>query len=148
MSIFAKFGAPDLFITFTANHNCPEITENLRPGERTSDRTDLVARVFTIKLKTLMDDLIVRGVFGEATAFVYTIELQTRGLPHTHILATLRAEDKFTTGERIDQFVSVEIPAEAENSHLHEIVTRCMTHRPHGNNNRYTPCMEDGKCKK
>lgn len=35
MSIFAKLGAPDLFITFTANPNWTEIVENLRPGEQT-----------------------------------------------------------------------------------------------------------------
>ncbi|GBL92128.1 hypothetical protein AVEN_91480-1 [Araneus ventricosus] len=29
MSIFAKYGSPDLFITFTANPKWPEITENL-----------------------------------------------------------------------------------------------------------------------
>jgi hypothetical protein len=148
MSIFAKFSAPDLFITFTVNHNWPEISENLRPGEQTSDRPDLVARVFTIKLKSLMDDLIVHGVFGQAKAFVYSIEFQKRGLPHAHILVTLRAEDKFTTGERIDQFVSAEIPDEAEHPRLHEIVSRSMTHGPCGDNNRYAPCMEDGKCKK
>jgi len=33
MSIFSKCGAPDLFITFTANPKLQEITENLLRGE-------------------------------------------------------------------------------------------------------------------
>ncbi|GBM14432.1 hypothetical protein AVEN_246594-1 [Araneus ventricosus] len=41
MSIFAKYVAPDLFITFTANLKWPEITENLRPSEHTTDRPEL-----------------------------------------------------------------------------------------------------------
>jgi hypothetical protein len=43
MSIFARWGAPDLFITFTANPTWPEITDNMHPGEQPSDRPDLVA---------------------------------------------------------------------------------------------------------
>ena len=46
MSIFAKYGPPDLFVTFTANPKWIEIIDNLLPGEQTCDRPDLVARVF------------------------------------------------------------------------------------------------------
>ncbi|GBM82729.1 hypothetical protein AVEN_183169-1 [Araneus ventricosus] len=59
--IFAKYGAPDLFITFTANPKCPEITENFRPFEHTTDSPDLLARVFNVKLKSLTDDLTVEN---------------------------------------------------------------------------------------
>jgi hypothetical protein len=79
MAIFSKFGAPDLFITFTANPKWPEIEENLRPGEQTSDRPDLVARVFRIKLNSLMKDLTKNHALGHVEAFVYTIEFQKRG---------------------------------------------------------------------
>lgn len=57
MSIFGKFGSLDLFITFTANPNWPEITENLQRGEQPSDRPDLIARVFRLKLAEFMKDL-------------------------------------------------------------------------------------------
>ena len=89
MSIFGKWGSPDLFITFTANPNWPEIVQNLQEGEHTVDRPDLVARVFRIKLTSLIDDLTVHGVLGQSKAHVYTIEFQKRGLPHAHILGTL-----------------------------------------------------------
>src|SRR5258705_9259024 len=70
MSIFAKCGAPDLFITFTANPSWPEITDNFRTGEQTTDRPDLVARVFKIKLDSLIDDLTKHAVFGRSDAHV------------------------------------------------------------------------------
>ena len=112
MSIFAKHGAPDLFVTFTANPSWPEITSNLRPGEQTSDRPDLVARVFKLKLDSLNKDINAAGIFGETKAFVYNIEFQKRGLPHAHILVTLKEEFKFTTAERIDQFICAKITSE------------------------------------
>ena len=148
MSIFAKFGPPDLFITFTANPRWPEIDENLQNGEQYSDRPDLVARVFKLKLKSLMDDLTVHGVLGKCTAFVYSIEFQKRGLPHAHILIVLQTKDKFSNAQCIDRFVKAEIPSVNVNPRLREIVLRCMMHGPCGFENLKAPCMEDGKCKK
>lgn len=148
MSIFGKHGAPDLFITFTANPNWPEVLENLNPGETAADRPDLVARVFKTKLNALLKELVECGVLGKVIAYVYTIEFQKRGLPHAHILLTLAAEDKFTSAEKIDHHVSAEIPSEETNPRLREIVLRCMTHGPCGRNNLNSACMENGECKK
>ena len=64
MAIVAKFGRPDLFITFTCNPNWAEIKNNLFPGQTVSDRPDLVARIFKLKLKALLADflpVVVRG---------------------------------------------------------------------------------------
>src|SRR5277367_1607241 len=148
MSIFAKLGAPDLFITFTANPKWSEISDNLHLGEQVSDRPDLVARVFRLKLKSLLQDLTVHGVLGKSVAFVYTIEFQKRGLPHAHILVTLSTKDKFTSADRIDEVICAEIPDETSSPRLRDIVTRCMMHGPCGTSNPKAPCMEDGKCKK
>ncbi|GBM29463.1 hypothetical protein AVEN_255847-1 [Araneus ventricosus] len=125
MSIFAKYDAPDLFITFTANPKWPETTQNLRPSEHTTDRPDLLARVFNLKLKSLMDDPTVHGALGKSIAQMCTIEFQKRGLPHAHILIVLR--DKFSTFEHIDKFVRTEILSSIENLGQHEIVTKCLT---------------------
>ncbi|GBM36698.1 hypothetical protein AVEN_221965-1 [Araneus ventricosus] len=73
-----------------------------------------------------MDDLTVHGVLGKSIVQVYTVEFQNRGLPHAHILIVLRAGDKFSTSEHIDQFVCAEIPSSIENPRLHEIVTKCL----------------------
>lgn len=148
MSIFAKFGPPDLFITFTANPKWREIAENLRQGEKPIDRPDLVSRVYNLKLRSILQDLTVNGVLGVSVAHVYTIEFQKRGLPHAHILIVIRTEDKYSTVERIDRFVSAEIPDPDVNPCLHEIVTRCMLHGPCGQNNPGAPCMQAGKCSK
>lgn len=147
MSIFARWGAPDLFITFTANPTWPEITDNMHPGEQPSDRPDLVARVFKIKLNALIKDVTEHCVLGKPKAYVYTIEFQKRGLPHAHILVTLQDEDKFTTPERIDMVVSAEIPSR-ESPRLRQIVTRCLMHGPCGSGNSGASCMANGECTK
>lgn len=143
MSIFSKFGAPDLFVTFTANPNWPEIQENLREGQTASDRPDLVARVFNLKLEELINDITKKHIFGTCVAYVYTIETQKRGLLHAHILIKLLLP--FTTRERVDQVVFAEIP---EDERLREIVLSRMVHGPCGFANPNAPCMVDGKCSK
>ncbi|GBM73817.1 hypothetical protein AVEN_80246-1 [Araneus ventricosus] len=147
-SIFTKCGAPDLFISFTANPKWPAITENLRPSEHTTDNADLLARVFTLKLKSFMDDLTVHGALGKSIAHVYTIEFQKRGLPCAHILIVLRTDDKFSTSEHIDKFVRAEIPSSVETPRLHEFVTKCLMHGPCGIDNPGAPCIEVSQCKK
>jgi nitrogen regulatory protein PII len=148
MSIFGKFGSMDLFVTVTANPNWPEIAENLRPGEATSDRPDLVARVFKLKLKAIIEDLTKHSVLGKCVAYVYTIEFQKRGLPHAHILIVVKDEDKYKTSNAIDRMVSAEIPDIHTEPRLFEIVSRCMMHGPCGTDNPHAPCMEDHICKK
>ncbi|GBN02213.1 hypothetical protein AVEN_15142-1 [Araneus ventricosus] len=94
-----------------------------------------------------MDDLTAHGVLGKSIAHVYRIEFQKRGLPHTHILIVLRADDKFSTSEHIDKFVCAEIPSSIENPRLHEIVTKCLMNGPCGIETPGAPCMEAGQCK-
>jgi len=56
-------------------------------------------------------DLIVRQkFFGEVKAFVYVIEFQKRGLPHVHILVTLKQQCKIINSETVDKYISAEIP--------------------------------------
>lgn len=65
MSIFASKDAPDLFITFTANPNWKEIKQNLASYKTASDRPDLVARVFKLKLDELIHDVTKKMIFGK-----------------------------------------------------------------------------------
>ena len=96
-------GRPNLFITFTCNPKWPEIDTQLMPGQKSQDRHDLLARVFRRKVVVLME-LIVKGcIFGKTRCYMYTIEWQKRGLPHTHILIWLA--DK-TKSNQIDQVIS------------------------------------------
>lgn len=143
MAIVAKFGKPDLFITMTCNPKWREIEENLLPGQQASDRPDICARVFNIKKNYLVDLIAKQNFFGKVAAYVYVIEFQKRGLPHIHMLITLKQNFKITTPEVIDKYISAEIPDPLENENLHNIVMRHMIHGPCGN-----WCLVDGQCSK
>jgi len=86
MAYFRKYGHPNLFITMTTNPNWPEIRNNLLPA---SDCPDLVARVFRLKLKKLLEMLTKEMIFGRPRAWLYLIEWQKCGLPHSHLLLWL-----------------------------------------------------------
>ncbi|GBN20108.1 hypothetical protein AVEN_30970-1 [Araneus ventricosus] len=146
--ILFPYGEPVWQPKWRSNPKWPEITENLRPSEHTTDSPDLLARVFNLKLKSLMDDLTVHGALGKSIAHVFTIEFQKHGLPHAHILIVLRADDKFSTSKNIYKFVRVEIPSSIENPRLHEIVTKRLMYGSCGIDNRGPPFMEAGQCKK
>ena len=94
MTIVTKHGKPDIFLTITANPKWPEIQENLLPHRSANDRPDIVSRVFNLKLKDLLCDLLERDILGHVTAYVYTIEFQKRGLPHAHMILFLADADK------------------------------------------------------
>ncbi len=142
MCIFRKFGSPDLFITMTANPYWAEIKKSLYDGENPNDRPDIVARVFRLKLQAMLKDCIENQIFGKVIAWVYSIEFQKRGLPHSHILLTLDNSDKFTTIEKIDQYISAEIPNSQSHRVEFEMVTKLMIHGP------CKSCLSNGKCVK
>ncbi|XP_043468035.1 uncharacterized protein LOC122502175 [Leptopilina heterotoma] len=144
MTIVRKFGKPDLFISMTCNPKWREITENLLSGQTASDRPDLVARVFELKKEELINIIVKQKLFGEVQAYVYVVENQKRGLPHVHLLITLKPNFKITTPEVVDKFISAEIPDPTENLRLHKIVETNMIHGPCG-----AWCLDnEGKCSK
>ena len=57
MAICRKYGRPHLFITMTTNSKWSEIVDSLEENEEASDRPDIVARVFNLKLNELIKDL-------------------------------------------------------------------------------------------
>jgi hypothetical protein len=111
MAIVRHYGKPTLFITFTANPRWIEIQRELLPGPNASDRPDLVARVFDMKVKELLNDLKVKQIFGSYKGLVRTIEYQKRGLPHLHLLLFLDSDSNYDTKEKIDQIISAELPS-------------------------------------
>ena len=74
------------------------------------NRPDLTSRVFRLKLKELMNDLIINEVFGRVLAHLYVVEFQKRGLPHSHILIILDENGKLKTPEDYDHVVCAELP--------------------------------------
>ncbi|KAF8092906.1 hypothetical protein N665_0398s0006 [Sinapis alba] len=140
MSICKYFGFPDLFITFTCNPKCPELTRYFKKYNLKSEgRSDLCCRVFKIKLHSLIDDLTKKNT-------IYTIEFQKRGFSHAHILLFMDSKHKLLNVEDIDRIIAAEIPDKAEELRLYDIVKDMMIHGPCGKVNRDSPCMQDGKC--
>lgn len=92
MALARYFHQIDAFITVTANPNWQEIREALLPGQSPSNRPDIVAQVFRLKIKVILDEINDKGIFGKAAAHIYTIEFQKRGLPHMHLLVFFSEE--------------------------------------------------------
>ena len=147
MSLIRAHGKPDYFITMTCNPAWPEITNELKPYETANDRPELTARVFNLKLKALISDLLIEHKLGKIIAHVYVIEFQKRGLPHAHILLVLNQTDKISL-EEIDSIVSAEIPNKNIHPKAYETITKCMLHGPCGSAFPNSPCMKEGKCSK
>ncbi|KAA6372324.1 MAG: putative ATP-dependent DNA helicase PIF1, partial [Streblomastix strix] len=126
MTIMNFKGMADLFVTFTTNIHWKEITDLIGKIDP-SDRPDIVCRVFLIKLKALMQDILHRHIFGVVIAYIYRIEFQKRGIPHAHILLTLRKEDKMRSPSDIDKYICAEIPNNCD-SELKDLISRLMIH--------------------
>ena len=76
MAICRHYGQPDFFITFTCNPKWDEITSNIPTGSSATDHPDIVSRVFNLKLKALMNDLLKKYVLGKTIADIHVIESQ------------------------------------------------------------------------
>ena len=141
MAIVRHFGKPTFFITFTANPKWPEITDALFPGQQATDRPDLIARVFHLKVRSLLTDL-KGGLLGEYAGHVYTIEYQKRGLPHMHLLLFVKGFI-FNVPNLIDEVVCAELPNPSWDvtGELTDVVISTMTHSPCGENYPDALCM-------
>jgi hypothetical protein len=130
MAICRKFGTPLLFITMTANLEWPEVLAEIPPGDKAYDHPTVVARIFYLKVKELIYQLVKMEQLGKVVAYVYTIEFQKRGLPHLHLMLTLDEKDCPTTPEHIDLLVNAELPDPKKEPRLAELVTKFMLHGP------------------
>jgi len=128
MQLPTRFGRPDLFITFTCNPKWREIVDAIPTGDVWQNHPDVVARIFRMKLKSLIHDIKIREIFGPVEALVYRIEWQKRGLPHVHMLLILR--NKVLSPSRIDEIVCAEIPDPVAQPALHAAVVEFNIHTP------------------
>ena len=126
IALCRRFGKPDYFITFTCNPKWPEILEQLEYGETPTDRPDIVARLYYIKLKALLDDLLNQYVLGAVSAYTYVIEYQKRGLPHAHILLIVAPSYRIGSDAVLDRTIRADIPPEGVEQRLRECVLKHM----------------------
>jgi hypothetical protein len=136
------FGCRSFFITFTANPKWPEITEATRetsPTATSSDRADIKARVFKLKLDELMHDLMHKQVMGRLNGISMVVEDQKRMLPRAYIVVIIHPDNRYRKAEDIDKLVSAEIPRENTDTHSEETReyfiqarTDVVTHMSHG----------------
>ncbi|XP_018368319.1 PREDICTED: uncharacterized protein LOC108764532, partial [Trachymyrmex cornetzi] len=70
-------------------------------------------------------------------------QFQKRGLPHIHLLVTLKQNYKILNPEAVDKFISAEIPNPDKNANLHNVVMKHMIHGPCGD-----WCLINNKCSK
>jgi hypothetical protein len=143
----SEYGTPDGFLTMTANPKWLEVTENLQPHETAQERTDLVVRVFQMKVKIQKDLLMKQQILGKSVARVHVKEEQKRGLPHIHLIFWLAKDDKIRHPEMIDKTIWAEIPPESDPI-LYNIVKKNMIHGPCGRDNPKSPCMDGNICTK
>ncbi|GJS84949.1 putative diphthine methyl ester synthase [Tanacetum coccineum] len=140
-----------LRITLDENNELwPEISRFMRKrGLKPEDRPEVLCKMFKFKLDHLIKNLKGNQIFGRVQAFVYTIEFQKRGLPHSHICLFLHKNDKLVNPERIDDFISAEIPDKDLDPDLYTLFT--VTHEAWSVwqwTTRAFPCTIKGVCTK
>lgn len=140
-----NYGRPDLFITKTCNPQWPDIQSCLFTNQIPANRNDIIARVFNLKVKKLIDLITKEKIYGGVRCYMYTVKWQKRGLPHVHLLVWLN--DKLRPND-IDLVLSVELPNQREDPSLFNVVSRNMIHGPCSPFNMNSPCMQNGKCQK
>lgn len=146
MAVCCEFGPPGLFCTFTCNPRWPEIADALliEDGHVYSDRPDIVTRVFSMKQNEFVSCIKDGIAFGPVKAYLYVVEFQKRGLPHTHALLWIKENTIDATAAQIDSYVSAEILDPLG----YALVEEFMIHGPCGAEHPTCPCMKDSSCSK
>lgn len=125
MALVQQYGKPDFFITMICNPQWVEIQSLLLPFELSTDRPDLVARVFRMKLEELKYDILKEDLLGKVQAYSYVVEFQKRGLPHVHLLLIMFPQYKLSNPSRYDKFISAELPNKEDNPCSSSFVSIC-----------------------
>jgi hypothetical protein len=125
----------------------PEIVDHMHGHNNTMDRPDVVARVFHMKQRALLEDIRGKGnrpgCFGLCTALTWTVEYQKRGLPHMHLLVWLAKDQAYLTPDLVDEWVRAEFPTPRDDPDqlVRGVIERAMCHGPCGEQEEVGRCM-------
>jgi hypothetical protein len=74
MAIYRVYSPPDLFVTFTCNMKWKEISDALHfeTGQQPCDRSEIVVRVFHMKVEEFIVDIREGKTFGHVRAGMTT----------------------------------------------------------------------------
>ena len=95
LALIRKFNKFIFFITFICNSHWEKFKRDLSEVVDIVNRLDLMARIFQLKLRELLRDLIERHVMEIINAHIYVIEFQKRDLSHAHIFLIANSRDEF-----------------------------------------------------
>ncbi|GFR13926.1 helitron_like_N domain-containing protein [Trichonephila clavata] len=88
-------------------------------------------------------DLITKNhIYGETHCWTFSIEWQTKGLPHIHV--SIRLVEKIVLTQ-IEDIIKAELPDPEEDPRLFEIFKNNMIHGSCLLHNPHSPCMKDEK---
>nr|GEW22312.1 DNA helicase [Tanacetum cinerariifolium] len=146
LAICRVHGNPSFFITYTCNLKRPEITEYMADFSllTTTDRADIVDRVFEMKIQEFIKYLRDVQPFGKTVVLLYTIEFQKRGLPHCHTLLWIHDAARVHRDEDIDMYVLAELPSKEMDPECYRIVSELMMHGPCRLACPSAPCTPNG----
>ena len=125
----------------TANPSWPEIKQELLPRQTVPDCPNLVAHVFQLKKKALIKAILEDSIFGPCVAHVYAIKFQKRGLPHMHLLISLKTGYKLPSPDVVDSIISTQWPDLVTHPQLFQVAKKFMVHGPYGILDPHAPCM-------
>ncbi|GJY45173.1 DNA helicase [Tanacetum coccineum] len=140
----------DIIIEERSGHP-QRITEYMAdfPLLTTTDRADIVDRVFEMKVQQFVRYLRDAQPFGKTVAVLYTIEFQKRGLPHCHTLLWIHDSARVHRDEDIDLYICAELPSKDTDPECYTIVSELMMHGPCGLAYPSASCTQNGvDCKK
>ncbi|XP_071732356.1 uncharacterized protein [Rutidosis leptorrhynchoides] len=103
-----------------------------------SDQTDVVARVFYMKVKEFIVFLKEQKPLGDFRG----------GPPHCHTLLWLHSTSSPPITERLDDYISAELPDPRSDPAGYAVILATMMHGPCGVEKPRAPCMECFACKK
>lgn len=76
IAVSKRIGRPVIFLTMTCSLNWPELKATLLPRQNSPSRPDIAAKVFRVKLQTLLAFVTDEETFSDEIVHIQVIEFQ------------------------------------------------------------------------